>query len=58
MSIGSHFLMNITKDQKLIFSNAYLFQEYVLQPKQDLYGLGYDPYKHAPEFRGIGISGD
>ncbi|URE29360.1 hypothetical protein MUK42_17224 [Musa troglodytarum] len=26
--------------------------EYVLQPKQDLYGLGYDPYKHAPEFRG------
>ncbi|CAL9111964.1 unnamed protein product [Musa acuminata var. zebrina] len=25
--------------------------EYVLQPKQDLYGLGYDPYKHAPEFR-------
>ncbi|WOL04916.1 G patch domain-containing protein [Canna indica] len=25
--------------------------EFVLQPKQDLYGLGYDPYKHAPEFR-------
>lgn len=24
---------------------------YVRQPKQDLYGLGYDPYKHAPEFR-------
>lgn len=24
---------------------------YVLNPKQDLYGLGYDPYKHAPEFR-------
>ncbi|CAL1354646.1 unnamed protein product [Linum trigynum] len=22
-----------------------------LQPKQDLHGLGYDPYKHAPEFR-------
>ncbi|CAK9133816.1 unnamed protein product [Ilex paraguariensis] len=24
---------------------------YVLNPKQDLNGLGYDPYKHAPEFR-------
>ncbi|KAL2935901.1 G patch domain-containing protein TGH [Bienertia sinuspersici] len=24
---------------------------YVRQPKQDLYGLGFDPYKHAPEFR-------
>ncbi|KAL0388053.1 UNVERIFIED_CONTAM: G patch domain-containing protein TGH [Sesamum radiatum] len=24
---------------------------YVLNPKQDLYGLGYDPFKHAPEFR-------
>ncbi|KAJ1392320.1 SWAP/Surp [Sesbania bispinosa] len=24
---------------------------YVLNPKQDLYGLGFDPYKHAPEFR-------
>ncbi|KAL0718280.1 hypothetical protein Bca4012_067602 [Brassica carinata] len=24
---------------------------YVLNPKQDLHGLGYDPYKHAPEFR-------
>ncbi|KAJ8752325.1 hypothetical protein K2173_003961 [Erythroxylum novogranatense] len=24
---------------------------YVLNPKQDIYGLGYDPYKHAPEFR-------
>ncbi|EEF50668.1 RNA binding protein, putative [Ricinus communis] len=24
---------------------------FVLNPKQDLYGLGYDPYKHAPEFR-------
>lgn len=22
-----------------------------LKPKQDLHGLGYDPYKHAPEFR-------
>ncbi|XLS46264.1 hypothetical protein HN51_003129 [Arachis hypogaea] len=24
---------------------------FVLNPKQDLYGLGFDPYKHAPEFR-------
>lgn len=28
-------------------------QVYVLNPKQDLHGLGYDPFKHAPEFRGI-----
>lgn len=25
----------------------------MLNPKQDLYGLGFDPYKHAPEFRGM-----
>ncbi|KAL3343038.1 hypothetical protein AABB24_026872 [Solanum stoloniferum] len=24
---------------------------YLLNPKQDLHGLGYDPYKNAPEFR-------
>ncbi|GAB4845321.1 hypothetical protein Ancab_038729 [Ancistrocladus abbreviatus] len=24
---------------------------YVNSPKQDLHGLGFDPYKHAPEFR-------
>ncbi|KAK6122575.1 hypothetical protein DH2020_043684 [Rehmannia glutinosa] len=24
---------------------------YVIKPKQDLYGLGYDPFKQAPEFR-------
>lgn len=24
---------------------------YILNPKQDLHGLGYDPYKNAPEFR-------
>lgn len=24
---------------------------YVLYPKQDLHGLGFDPFKHAPEFR-------
>ncbi|KAL9239429.1 hypothetical protein vseg_013752 [Gypsophila vaccaria] len=26
---------------------------FVRQPKQDLHGLGYDPYKHAPEFREV-----
>ncbi|XP_061365176.1 G patch domain-containing protein TGH isoform X2 [Gastrolobium bilobum] len=30
---------------------------YVLNPKQDLYGLGFDPYKHAPEFRGKATPG-
>ncbi|XP_023000780.1 G patch domain-containing protein TGH [Cucurbita maxima] len=24
---------------------------YVINPKQDLHGLGFDPFKHAPEFR-------
>ncbi|XP_043717423.1 G patch domain-containing protein TGH isoform X2 [Telopea speciosissima] len=24
---------------------------FVLDPKQDMHGLGYDPFKHAPEFR-------
>ncbi|XP_022735993.1 G patch domain-containing protein TGH isoform X2 [Durio zibethinus] len=24
---------------------------FVINPKQDLHGLGYDPFKHAPEFR-------
>ncbi|KAL2230345.1 G patch domain-containing protein TGH [Sesamum indicum] len=43
-------------DQDLpIGSNANRFSKttpaYVLNPKQDLYGLGYDPFKHAPEFR-------
>ncbi|GFS40713.1 SWAP (Suppressor-of-White-APricot)/surp domain-containing protein [Actinidia rufa] len=28
-----------------------LCQVYVLNPKQNLHGLGYDPFKHAPEFR-------
>ncbi|CAN1856590.1 G patch domain-containing protein TGH [Linum perenne] len=30
---------------------------YSLEPKQDSYGLGYDPYKHAPEFRGKAAPG-
>ncbi|KAL6006939.1 hypothetical protein ACLOJK_032435 [Asimina triloba] len=25
---------------------------FVLNPKQEMHGLGYDPFKHAPEFRG------
>ncbi|KAI4305478.1 hypothetical protein L6164_028843 [Bauhinia variegata] len=29
----------------------YLQEVYVLNPKQHLYGLGFDPYKNAPEFR-------
>lgn len=31
---------------------------YVLNPKQDLHGLGFDPYKHAPEFRGTYLKVD
>ncbi|KAI4345970.1 hypothetical protein L6164_013054 [Bauhinia variegata] len=31
----------------------YLQEVYVLNPKQNLYGLGFDPYKNAPEFRGM-----
>ncbi|EPS72499.1 hypothetical protein M569_02259, partial [Genlisea aurea] len=34
---------------------------FVLNPKQDLYGLGYDPFKQAPEFREnkrLRLSGD
>lgn len=29
------------------------FQVYVLNPKKDMHGLGYDPFKYAPEFRGM-----
>ncbi|XP_054821122.1 G patch domain-containing protein TGH [Prosopis cineraria] len=32
-------------------SSSKLTPVYILNPKQDLYGLGFDPYKHAPEFR-------
>lgn len=28
------------------------FQVFVLEPKKDLHGLGFDPFKNAPEFRG------
>lgn len=27
-------------------------QAFVMNPKKDLYGLGFDPFKDAPEFRG------
>ncbi|OMO51958.1 SWAP/Surp [Corchorus capsularis] len=30
---------------------------FVLNPKEDLHGLGYDPFKHAPEFRGKAAPG-
>ncbi|CAK7323153.1 unnamed protein product [Dovyalis caffra] len=30
---------------------------YILNPKEDTHGLGYDPYKHAPEFRGRAAPG-
>ncbi|XAR63873.1 hypothetical protein NMG60_11024010 [Bertholletia excelsa] len=40
---------------ELPMNNDHQFQQstpvYVLDPKQDLHGLGYDPFKHAPEFR-------
>jgi G patch domain-containing protein 1 len=26
---------------------------FVINPKKDLHGLGFDPYKNAPEFRGM-----
>lgn len=42
-------LMYVEIDYHII----YLIQVYVLNPKQDLHGLGYDPYKNAPEFRGM-----
>lgn len=28
-------------------------QAFVMNPKKDLYGLGFDPFKDAPEFRGM-----
>ncbi|XP_020088663.1 G patch domain-containing protein TGH homolog isoform X2 [Ananas comosus] len=34
-----------------IFGGTKSTPVYVLNPKQDLHGLGYDPFKHAPEFR-------
>lgn len=33
--------------------NYPLSQVYVLKPKQDMHGLGFDPFKNAPEFRGM-----
>lgn len=38
---------------KNVSDNYFLLQVYVRNPKQDLHGLGFDPYKHAPEFRGM-----
>ncbi|KAJ6672589.1 hypothetical protein OIU85_013882 [Salix viminalis] len=33
------------------FSSSQSTPVYILNPKEDTHGLGYDPYKHAPEFR-------
>lgn len=38
------------RDNDILFSSQST-PLYVLNPKQDLYGLGYDPFKHAPEFQ-------
>lgn len=38
--------MPVVKDDQFSSTPAY-----VINPKQDLYGLGYDPFKQAPEFR-------
>lgn len=40
-------------DRGNIVPHIFVFQVYVLYPKQDLHGLGFDPFKHAPEFRGM-----
>lgn len=37
----------------MAFSLLFNFQVYVINPKRDSYGLGFDPFKHAPEFRGM-----
>lgn len=39
-------------NNKIVLHFLSLFQVFLLNPKGDLYGLGFDPYKHAPEFRG------
>lgn len=31
-------------------------QEFVLHPKTDVYGLGFDPLKNAPEFKGTVVA--
>ncbi|KAG9450029.1 hypothetical protein H6P81_009994 [Aristolochia fimbriata] len=36
-------------DEKSFFSRS--TPVFVLNPKQDLHGLGFDPFRHAPEFR-------
>ncbi|XP_068639091.1 G patch domain-containing protein TGH isoform X2 [Aristolochia californica] len=36
-------------DERTFFSRSTPI--FVLNPKQDLHGLGFDPFKHAPEFR-------
>lgn len=45
----------VEKDEKYI---SQIVPVYVLNPKHDLHGLGFDPFKHAPEFRGRKMSRD
>ncbi|CAN4088286.1 unnamed protein product [Withania somnifera] len=42
-------IMDLPIDDRDQFSKS--TPVYMLNPKQDLHGLGYDPYKNAPEFR-------
>ncbi|XP_060204862.1 G patch domain-containing protein TGH [Lycium barbarum] len=42
-------IMDLPTDDGSQFSKS--TPVYMLNPKQDLHGLGYDPYKNAPEFR-------
>ncbi|KAK4257303.1 hypothetical protein QN277_006907 [Acacia crassicarpa] len=49
MKADAHNLLEQTANDDLSFSKS--TPVYILNPKQDLYGLGFDPYKNAPEFR-------
>ena len=40
--------MNMVLDKLLLVGS----QDFVMNPKKDLFGLGFDPFKDAPEFRG------
>ncbi|XP_028753723.1 G patch domain-containing protein TGH isoform X2 [Neltuma alba] len=49
MKAGMHDFLEQTVNDDISSSKS--TPVYILSPKQDLYGLGFDPYKHAPEFR-------
>lgn len=44
---------NVATAASDMLARNFFFQVYVMNPKQDLHGLGYDPFKQAPEFRGM-----